>query len=186
MNRLFESPLSIAVLGFLLVAGLGMSWILSGRKELLYALVAAGLLVAGLLVAERMITTDREAIEAKLNEIAKDVESNSVARVAKHIAASAPELKSKAQAELPNYQFTEMRVTAVHQVEVNSAADPRTAVVEFNVIGTGTFRVGSDSLTDSIPRWVRLQMVKEKDGEWRVADYEHAPPQQMLLRDLAP
>ena len=184
MIWLFESPALVALLGILLIIFMGVCWIMSGRKELLYALVACIALVAGLLVAERMITTEREAIEAKLTEIAADVQSNSVSRVLSHIHSSAPEIKAKAQAELPNYQFIEMRVTGIHLVEVNRAASPRTAVVEFNVVGSGSFKVGGDMVSETtVPRWIKLQMVKDGDGEWRVRDYDHAAPNQMLYQD---
>lgn len=180
MTWIFESPLLIAALGFLLVVGLGVSWISSGRKELLYALLGAVALVAGLLVAERMIITDREAITAKLDEIAADVQSNIVSRVTRHISPTVPSLISKAQAEMPNYQFTEMRVTGVHSISVDARARPRTAVVEFNIMAAGTFRVGNDSLTTTVPRWVKLELVKEEDGQWRVVSYEHAEPAQFM------
>jgi hypothetical protein len=185
MTWLFDSPTTVAILGFVLVAGLAVSWIMSGRKEPLYATIGAILLVAGLLVAERAIVTDREAIRATLLEIAADVQSNKISRVLPHIAASAPKLKSQAQTELPNYQFTELRVTAIHSVEVDDKADPRTGVIEFNVVADGTFRQGSDSFSGTVPRWVQLTLVKEADGQWRITGYQHAEPQQMLRRTPA-
>lgn len=184
MIWLFESPALVALLGVLLIIFMGVCWIMSGRKELLYGLVASIVLLAGLLVAERMITTEREAIEAKLTEIAADVQSNSISRVTAHIYSGAPELKAKAQGELPNYRFTEMRITGIHSVEVNRAANPRTAVVEFNVVGSGSFKVGGDMVPETtVPRWIKLQMVKDTDGQWRVRDYDHAAPNQMMYQD---
>lgn len=182
MTWLFDSPTLVAILGFLLVAGLAISWIMSARKGLLYATIGAMLLVAGLLVAERAIVTDREAIRAMLLEVAADVESNRVSSVLPHIAASAPKLKSQARAELPNYQFTELRVTAINSVTVDEQADPRTGVIEFNVVGEGTFRHAGDSFAGTVPRWVQLSLVKEADGKWRITGYRHAEPQHMLFR----
>jgi hypothetical protein len=99
-----------------------------------------------------------------------------------HIATSALSLKQKAEAELPNYKFTECRVTKVHSIDVNSKATPPTAIARFNVIASGSFSYGGFEVSDSqVPRWIELQMVKEKDGRWTVEDYSHAPPQQMLF-----
>jgi hypothetical protein len=36
-------------------------------------------------------------------------------------------------------------------------------------------------LTDTVPRWVKLQMLREKDGRWAVAEYEHDDPQRMIM-----
>jgi hypothetical protein len=73
-------------------------------------------------------------------------------------------------------------VTKVHEIDVNEKSEPRTAVVEFNVVASGTFRQGGLELADSsVPRWVRLHLVKFADGSWKVANYEHAAPQQMLF-----
>jgi hypothetical protein len=177
MNWLFEQPLVIVVLGVLLILGLGAAWSASGRKELLIAIgVALALLVAGL-VTERMVVTDQEAIRATLLQIARDVQSNNRQAVARHISSGAPQLKQKADAELPNYDFTECRVTKVFLIDVDRSAEPRSAIVEFNVVASGTFKYQGDHYSDSgIPRWVKLQLVREKDGRWTLQDYEHAEP----------
>jgi hypothetical protein len=181
MNWLLESPLTIVVVGVLLLILLGWVWSATGRKELLYALGAALALIAVGLVVERLVVTDREAIEATLLTIAREVESNDLRRVVKHIYSGAPELRQKVEGEMPNYDFTECRLTKIHLIEVNAREQPRTAVAEFNVIASGSFREGSFSLSEqSVPRWVRLYMVKEDDGRWTVRDYIHAPPNQFM------
>ena len=182
MNWLFEQPLVIVVVGVLLLVLLGAAWSATGRKELLYALAATLALVAAGLVVERLVTTDREAIEATLVAIAKDVESNNRHAVVRHVYSGAPELKAKAEAEMPNYKFTECRVTKIHLIEVNATSEPRSAVVEFNVIASGSFKEGMLEISDaSIPRWVKLHLVREQDGRWAVQNYEHDAPQRMLL-----
>ena len=182
MSWLFEKPVFIVVLGIVIAVLVGAAWSASGRKELLYALgVIVGLVVVGLIV-ERAVVTDSEAIRATLVEIAHDVQSNNVQRVTRHIAASKGQLVQKAQAEMPNYRFTECRVTKIHKIDVSAANEPRTAVVEFNIVATGTFRQGSIEVADTrVPRWIRLEMVLEPDGAWRVQDYHHEAPQQMMF-----
>jgi len=182
MTWLFEQPLAIVILGVAAILVLGAAWSATGRRELAWAIGVAILLMAGGLVLERLVVTDREAIQQTLLAIARDVESNNHTAVLRHVYSGAPSLKQKAQAELPNYRFTECRITKIHEVQVNSAAQPRTAAVEFNVLASGSFKEGGFEVTDTaVPRWIRLHLVREADGRWAVEDYEHAPPQQMLF-----
>jgi hypothetical protein len=177
MNWLFEQPLVIVVLGVLLILGLGAAWSASGRKELLVALGVALALLIGGLVTERLVVTDSESIRATLLQIARDVQSNDRRAVARHVYSGAPELKKKADAELPNYEFTECRVTKIYNIDVDRLAEPRSAIVEFNVVASGTFKYQGDHYSDSgIPRWVKLHLVREKDGSWTIQEYEHAEP----------
>lgn len=185
MNWIFDQPLIIVLLSVAVLTGVAITWITTGHKALLYVLIAGVALAALLLVVERMVVTDREAIDATLQQMARDVASNVPAKITQHISPSAPSLQAQANAEMPNYKFSTLRITKIHEIKVNADAEPRTAVVEFNIIATGTFKAGSDVLADAnIPRWVQLDLVKDPDGAWRVKNYQHAPPQQMLFENL--
>jgi len=181
MTWLYEQPLVIVALGVGLILALGAAWSASGRKELLYGVGAAFVLLIAGLITERLVVTDSEAIRATLLTIARDVQSNNRRAVLAHIHSGSPELKKKAEAELPNYDFTECRVTKVHKVEVDRSAEPHSALVEFNVIASGTFKQSGMELTDTVPRWVKLQMLRDKDGRWTIANYEHDDPQRMIM-----
>jgi hypothetical protein len=176
-----DQPLYIVIIGIVLGVIVGGAWTASGRKELLAALVAVAVFTTIWLVVERMVVTDQEAIRATLLEIARDVQSNDVQRVLKHVAKANPKIAADAQKELPNYDFDECRVTKVHVVDVDASAEPRSAVVEFNVVASGTFRQGSLEVSDTVPRWIQLQMVREDDGKWRVQSYRHESPQLFLF-----
>jgi hypothetical protein len=181
MSWLFEQPLVIVFLGVAAALAFGALWSTTGRKGFLIAALAAlALLVAGLVV-EKLVVTDNEAIRATLQEIARDVRTNNHQALLAHIDASAPELKQKAKSELPNYKFADCRITRVNLVDVDASSEPRSAIAEFNVVATGTFRYEGTELTDTIPRWIKLQFVKDKDGRWRVIHYEHDDPQRMLM-----
>src|SRR5436190_17811752 len=140
MTWLFEQQLVIVALGVGLILALGAAWSASGRNELLYCLGAAFVLLIAGLITERMVVTDREAIHATLLTIARDVQNNNRRAVLAHIYSGAPELRKKADAELPSYQFTECRVTKIHKIEVDRSAEPHSAIVEFNIIASGTFK----------------------------------------------
>ena len=178
---LFDSPIYIVLVGIILAIAVGGAWTASGRKELLYALGTVVGLTVIMLIAERLIVTDREAIRSTLNEIAHDVQNNDVAKVVSHIAQGSTSLVQKAQGEMPNYDFTVCRVTKVHKIDVDANSEPRSAIVEFNVRVEGTFKAPGIEASGVYPRWVKLQLIRESDGKWRVQNYEHAPPQQFLL-----
>jgi low affinity Fe/Cu permease len=187
MNWLFEQPVVVVLIGIALLIALGGGWSATGRKELLYAMGVTLLLIVAGLIVEKVVVTDREAIRAKLIEIARDLQHNDRSAVVAHVHSSRPELKQKAEAELPKYHFSECRITGIHLIEVNSKAEPRSSIVEFNLMARLSVKDGMIELADaSIPRWVKLQMAVEKDGTWKVQEYEHAEPQQMLFDRSAP
>ena len=184
MNLLLEQPLAIVIVGVVLGLVAGTAWTSTGRKGWLIGLgLVVVLTIAGLIV-ERLVVTDREAIEATLAEIARDVQSNDLRAVLRHVSSNNPELQQKAEAEMPNYRFDECRVTKIFQLDIDASAEPRSALVEFNVIASGSFQQGGVELADrGVPRRVLLQMVREKDGRWRVQDYAHSSPLENLDAD---
>ena len=96
-----------------------------------------------------------------------------------HIYCGALQLRRQAEAELPKYEFKELRITRIHLIDVDRQVEPRSAIVEFNVIGSGSERSGIE--LDHVAQWVRLQMLREKDGRWTVAEYEHDSPERMIV-----
>jgi hypothetical protein len=178
---LFDTPIFIVLIATVLGVLCGVAWTSSGRKELLYALGAVVALTIAMLIVERVVVTDREAIRTKLAEIARDVQANDHQRVLSHIAKSNPSLVQEAQTELQRYDFTECRVTKIHKTDVDSSAEPRSAIVEFNVRVSGKFSESGFEASGTYPRWVQLHMVLEEDGQWRVENYEHDAPQQFMV-----
>ena len=185
MSYLLEQPLAVVIVGVIAALGTGIAWTSTGRKEWLIGLGAIVLLTIAGLVVEQLVVTDREAIELTLREIARDVESNNLPAVLKHVSSGNPELTRQASAELPNYRFDECRITKVNEMDIDSSAEPRSALVEFNVVASGSFQQGGMELSDQgIPRRILLQMVREKDGQWRVQGYAHGSPLESLSEDM--
>ena len=59
MNWLFDRPVYVAILGLVLCMPIAIAWVMTGRKEVLYALAAAFALFVALLIMERVVVTDR-------------------------------------------------------------------------------------------------------------------------------
>src|SRR5687768_7873292 len=104
---LLEQPLYIVVIGIVVGILVGGAWTASGRKEFLFALGAVVVFTIAALVVERLVVTDAESIRSTLNEIARDVQSNDHQRLVGHISKANPSLVQRAEAEMPNYKFTE-------------------------------------------------------------------------------
>ncbi|HUE71101.1 MAG TPA: hypothetical protein VMP01_09455 [Pirellulaceae bacterium] len=162
---------------FVAAAILAAMWTATARREpLIAAAVAIGLMPL-LWMVERLVVTDREAIEATLHQIAADVKSNNRAAVLGHIDPTATWLRARAEGEIANYQFTECKVNKLHGIEMNYQDQPLTAVAEFNVYVSGTFKIGSETLPPgNYFRRIELHLRQDAEGQWRVENYSHHSP----------
>jgi hypothetical protein len=175
------NPFLLAFIGCVLaVAAFGV-WLQSGRKEALFAAAALVAVFVILIVVERMMISDREAIAATLAKVARDLETNNREAVYALIHPSKPELIAQAKAELPGYQFTEFRITKIQDTKVQTEAKPKTAVVEFNIIAKGTYKQFAEASGQSVPRFIRLNLEQDTDGKWKVVDYYHDAPQAAIM-----
>jgi divalent metal cation (Fe/Co/Zn/Cd) transporter len=140
MNWLFDRPVYVAILGVGFSVPIAIAWVMSGRKEVLYVLAAAFALFVALLIMERVVITDREAVETTVQQIARDVQANNLQAVQRHVHSAAPLLQQRVQKELPNYVFTECRITSQPEIEVNAKDQPRSAKVSFLAAAAGDFK----------------------------------------------
>jgi hypothetical protein len=182
MTWIFDQPLYIVILGIVLGVLVGAVWTMTGRKEALLALAGVVVVTLVMLVVERLVVTDAEKIHQTLAEISRKVKANDMDGLLSHIAKSNPGLIDQAKAEMPNYKFTDCRVTKVHEIDVDSSAEPRSARVEFNVIVDGTFSYQGSEVSGRFARWVQLQLVRETDGQWRVENYRHDDPTSFMMQ----
>lgn len=169
------NPFLLAFLGCVACLAAFVGWIMSGRKEALYA--AAGLFIffVALIIVERLMISDREAIRETIIHIARSVEKNDHQAVYAAIHPKAVDVLTLAQSEMPQYRFQECRITRVEETVINSTAKPKTAEVEFYVAARGSFKEGGFA-EQSIPRIVRLFLEQDSDGKWKVTNYTHRAP----------
>jgi hypothetical protein len=177
------NPGLLAFFGFVIGLAVFVAWIKLGRKELLYVLAAVALIFGGLIAYERSTISDREAIEATLVKLARELETNNREAIYAAIHPAATEHLAQAKSELPNYTFEECRITKIHETKVAADAKPKTAVVKFNVIAKGTFKYAGDIVPGTVPRYVRLTFEQDTDGQWKVTDYYHESPEKAIMKD---
>jgi hypothetical protein len=181
------NPFLLVFIGTILALAAFFIWLQSGRKEALYAAATILGVFLILVIVERMMISDREAIEATLQQVARDLETNQRDAVYAVIHPSKPELLAQAKAELPGYTFTECRITKFQRMEIASQSTPKTAVVGFNVIVQGNFKHGADYFSGmTIARYVTLYLEQDTDGKWKVVDYTHEEPQAAIMEQEMP
>ena len=170
MNEiLFENPLMPGVVGGIVVAISAFVWIQIGSKYLLYFTSAVAAITVAAVMINVQIQTDAEKIREVMSDIEIAVEANDRDKVYRFIHPNAVEGLTRVKQELPRYEFTAARITAIHSIETNLTTTPHTAIAEFNVV------VSIEGYGGRIPRFVRVFFM-ERDGKWLVRDYEHSEP----------
>ena len=173
MVELFlESPVSVGVIGGVLVLIAMFAWINSGSKPALYVAIILLLLTAVSVIISINVKTDREQIQNVLTSVAEAVEENDLEQVLTFVHPHAVEGVMRAKTELPSYKFTEARITGVKSIRVDKRTRPPSAVAEFHVVVSLT---GQGNQFNSIRRFVRCFFLNS-DGRWLVHDYEHFLP----------
>ncbi|WP_425616139.1 hypothetical protein NA78x_006078 [Anatilimnocola sp. NA78] len=154
-----------------------VAWIQSGKKEVLYALGIVALVGLALVIYERVTLSDREAIQATLVRIARDLETNNRQAVYDSIHSAAPDIRAQAESELPQYTFSQCRISKIDDTKVTGNTPPKTASVEFYIIAAGSFAKGGDVFGgEGIRRLITLGLQQENDGQWKVVSYSHRAP----------
>ncbi len=172
MTELMEQPFLIVGMGVVATAICICGLVKTGKPTLLYAAIATGLLFGCLLLAERLVKTDKEQIEIILRDIAGHVENNDVDGVVQHIHTRAGNIRTRASNEMPRYRFDLARITKIREVEVDSNRPANKAKAEFTVRLQGSV-VGTSS-NGTVIRIIELDLQKE-DDRWKVKDYTHYP-----------
>jgi hypothetical protein len=170
---LFESPTTLAVLAGVVFLVSGFVWTQVNdrivQRIALVFVIGSVLLGTILVVTSILIKTDKELITARLHEIASALEQNDREAVYAAIHPNASEGVQRAKAELPQYVFSDARVTRIKAIQVNDDTVPRTALAEFNVVVAVETGMGGGR----VPRFVHVYFMEDEAGRWMVNDYEH-------------
>lgn len=180
MTTLLENPVPTMVGGLMLTIILIGSWLKTGHRSLLAVALVVVALAIGLLVAERMVLTDREQVEQTLQIIARDVESGDLERMLSHVHPEADDTRDAAAREIPQYRIKSVRIKRGVEVKLNLKHDPPEATADFNVVVEGADTVGLFG-ERQVPRFVSVRFWKDGD-RWKVKDYRHADPLEGMRR----
>jgi hypothetical protein len=171
MTLFVENPWAIAILGVLTLAILGGGWWQTQRRELAIAWVAALVLFGGLLVLERSIVADAEAVRATLHEIARRAEANDVEGLAQYFHSTASGHRDRLRTEVVLYEVHRVKIVTPVKVKIDRRRQPPQATVDFraNVVLSdklGVMRERAIPLVVTADFWL-------EDGAWRCIDYTY-------------
>lgn len=168
---LLENPVVIGIFGLVIASAAAVVWTQTGKSAGLYVAGLAVAITLLLIMLSVQIETDRERIQSTIDEVAEALSKNDYERVYSFIHPGATAAVTRAKAELPNYKFSEARVTRMKSIVVNRNSPPPTAIAEFNVAVTLEFQ----GQRIPVRRFVKAYFML--DGErWLVNDYEHFEP----------
>lgn len=177
---LFEKPFLIGLLGTILSVVLGFLWLQTGRRSILYSVIAVVVLTLLGIGIARYVVTDREAVTAALHQIADAVERNDMPEVLRLIHPNSAAVRAQAMGELPRYEFHEVNIKSNLEVTFDKSDDPTEAVAKFNVLVVGSERVGLVK-NRRVPIYCIVTLRKHENA-WRMFAYEHSDPREGLLR----
>ncbi len=165
---LLESPVLLGVSGMLVSGTILFFWTQTGHKAALYSGGIVAAVTAVLMTISVQIETDRERIEKILNQVADALERGDYEKVYGYIHPNAAQASRRARSELPNYRFTDARVTRIKSITVNRSSTPPTALAEFHVMVAGDM----NGHPFKLPRFIKVYFM-DRNGTWLVRDYEH-------------
>lgn len=170
MSRFAESPVPYLLIGLAIESMLLIVYLQTRRTVLLGAILAVAAIVAGGVLVERVVVTDREAIERTVYELAASIEADDVQAVLTFISPQAKRTKRDAKREMDRYAIELARIISPLQIEFLRQTSPPTARAEFRAIvkaAEGRSGFGGTGRLDFV-----LTFSKE-DGRWLLLGYAY-------------
>src|SRR5690606_38542231 len=122
-----------------------------------------------MLVVEKLVVTDREAVEAAVVEVFDAIEANDLPGVVEWIDPAAANVKADAGRLMPEGKVSAADAAA-SEVEINDAADPPTAKSQCRAYLNGV-HVSSGMAMPYMNQRVDLNWVK-RGNHWRITGYQ--------------
>jgi hypothetical protein len=168
MAILSENPVAIAVVGGLLATVALVVFLARRTTGPLAALVGVVAVSGILLLVERWVVTDREAVGYALEDMLAAIEENDLTRATAFVDSAAAGIKSDMEALMPQVKVEAANAGAV-AVETSPNANPPTATSRFQAYLHGTHGSSGQPLA-YINQRVDIEWVKRGD-RWLVSGY---------------
>ena len=166
---LAEQPLLIAIMIGIVAAALAYGWLQTGDRRIAFSTLGAACLIPVPFVIAGSIITDRERILETIYSTATAVEQNDHETAVSVIAD--PDVRQRALAELPNFEFHRIRVRNV-MIKMIEGSLPAEAEVDIDASVLASQTRGSLKNVRVVRRII-LTFQQQHDGTWMVTDYTH-------------
>jgi hypothetical protein len=166
-----ENPLRILFIGVVVEAVLGMMLLRTGRGMLLWAMLGAACLFGLWLGVERLVVTDREAVERTLDDAVKAARKNDINGLLACIAPSAKRARDLSIWVLNCYEVEEGHMISV-EIKVNRLTSPPTAKATFTAVGRARARDRRNELPYRGSAQQVIVDLRKMGDRWLVTDYD--------------
>jgi len=139
---LFENPMGLIFVGIAIEAILGVILYMTGRGIYLIAMIGVLLVVFVGVGLEWVIVTERERVEASIEEIRAAMEANDVERVIESISPSNRKTRSDARWAMGEVTFSRVKITDREIGKINELTSPPTATARLTILVSGKDRQG--------------------------------------------
>ncbi len=172
MNELFfENGFKLLIYGLFLVVPFYVMAYHFNDKRLWITCGVLTVLLSVALAVEWWVKTPREEVESAIGNLVDVVENNDVQGLLQYISKSKPNVVSRAEHEMPSYDFSVCNIFKLHSIKVDEK-NRRRATADFMVRVNLSMRGYSGAAL----RDVVLTFEKESDDVWRIVDYAHYDP----------
>ncbi|MCH2126868.1 MAG: hypothetical protein MK165_18890 [Pirellulaceae bacterium] len=168
MNTLSEPPLVVAVGGVLFSLVIGWIGLKTRRRALLILAAVTLLLSLAAIVVEQIIISDEESLQRTLQNCIATLEANDLEGVLGFVALDAKNLRTMIKTSMARLDIERVVLKRVHRIEVRDV-NPKTAVLEFNVVGVGRDKQGRWG-SRRYPRFCTVTFV-QAGQTWTIRDF---------------
>jgi hypothetical protein len=178
MSVFVESPWPATMLAMVLLVVCGTIFMRTGRASVLVLMAVAVAILAGGVMLERMIVTDREQVEDTVHAIALDLVANDIPAVMSHFAPSAPR-QAEARRVLEDVKVYSASVGNDLEIRINELTTPATATAYFTGRINAKAKRGQTIPYENFFRKFKVTFERH-NRRWLIANYEDADPRRKI------
>ncbi|MBN1853872.1 MAG: hypothetical protein JW829_14155 [Pirellulales bacterium] len=167
MTRFAEDPTPAILLGLTALSIAGIVYLHTRRTGSLIAILAILLITCLAVVAERVLLTERERIEAVIYGVAEAAEANNMSAVLAWIAPQSSEIRRLVQREMPRCQIERARILSKLSITLDENRSPLSAEVKFQGFLSGQW--GRDHVNFGQISDVTVSLKKNNDS-WLIIE----------------
>jgi len=178
LDLLFESSLTIGMIGTVIAVATFFAWMQTGLKQLLFACILVAVVTPILVAVGMMFDSEREILRRFVYETAEELESNQYQKVVSKIHPQASVEMQNIRDHLSEVRFLRVRVKSIQSAELThhrTGVNARIAMYVYLEVEDNFQRAGT-------PAWAQL-ILEQVDGKWLMVDLAYREAEEDLLNE---